>query len=196
MSRSSGSTTAPEASGNEYTNFAAFSTLIASRRPILICFGFCGSNAASVPRRDEAAQRLPRDFGWTLLKIDGDNVLPTEHVEEGVRGADFVATDVWVSMGEPKEVWAERIGALVPYAVTMDVLRATGNPDVKFLHCLPAFHNREPTMGQQIFETYGLDGLEVTDDVFLALTGRGATPEEPSENGAQPKGRRARKGAV
>jgi ornithine carbamoyltransferase len=83
-----------------------------------------------------------------------------------VRGADFVVTDVWVSMGEPKEVWAERIEALAPYAVTMDVLRATGNPDVKFLHCLPAFHDLGTKVGREIHEQYGLQSLEVTDEVF------------------------------
>ncbi|WP_328874344.1 ornithine carbamoyltransferase [Streptomyces sp. NBC_00287] len=104
------------------------------------------------------ARRLAEDSGATVTL--------TESVAEGVLGADFVATDVWVSMGEPKEVWAERIKALVPYAVTMDVLRATGNPDVKFLHCLPAFHDLGTKVGREIFETYGLDSLEVTDEVF------------------------------
>ncbi|NEE26564.1 ornithine carbamoyltransferase subunit F, partial [Streptomyces sp. SID7982] len=79
---------------------------------------------------------------------------------------DFVATDVWVSMGEPKEVWAERIAALGPYAVTMDVLRATGNPDVKFLHCLPAFHDLGTQVGRDIHARYGLTELEVSDEVF------------------------------
>jgi ornithine carbamoyltransferase len=96
----------------------------------------------------------------------GARVTLTERIDEGVRGADFVATDVWVSMGEPKEVWAERIAALSPYAVTMDVLRATGNPDVGFLHCLPAFHDLGTEVGRQIHAEYGLDSLEVTDEVF------------------------------
>ncbi|MFI6685855.1 ornithine carbamoyltransferase [Streptomyces sp. NPDC050485] len=96
----------------------------------------------------------------------GARITLTESVEEGVAGADFVATDVWVSMGEPKEIWAERIKALAPYAVTMDVLRATGNPDVKFLHCLPAFHDLGTQVGREIHEQYGLSELEVTDEVF------------------------------
>jgi ornithine carbamoyltransferase len=83
-----------------------------------------------------------------------------------VRGADFVATDVWVSMGEPKKVWDERIALLGPYAVTMDVLRATGNDDVKFLHCLPAFHDLGTDVGREIHERHGLTELEVTDEVF------------------------------
>ncbi|MFG2461890.1 ornithine carbamoyltransferase [Streptomyces sp. NPDC048523] len=101
------------------------------------------------------------------LAVDsGARITLTESLQEGVRGADFVATDVWVSMGEPKDVWDERIAALSPYAVTMDVLRATGNADVKFLHCLPAFHDLGTKVGQEIFETHGLDSLEVTDEVF------------------------------
>ncbi|MFB6642265.1 ornithine carbamoyltransferase [Streptomyces chartreusis] len=101
-----------------------------------------------------------------LAEDSGAVITLTEDVADGVRGADFVATDVWVSMGEPKEVWAERIAALGPYAVTMDVLRATDNPDVRFLHCLPAFHDLGTKVGQEIFEQYGLESLEVTDEVF------------------------------
>ncbi|MFF8863007.1 ornithine carbamoyltransferase [Streptomyces sp. 1222.5] len=101
-----------------------------------------------------------------LAEAGGARITLTEDVTEGVAGADFVATDVWVSMGEPKEVWGERIRALAPYAVTMDVLRATGNPDVKFLHCLPAFHDLGTKVGQEIHEAYGLRSLEVTDEVF------------------------------
>ncbi len=96
----------------------------------------------------------------------GGSVTLTESVEDGVRGVDFVHTDVWVSMGEPDHVWAERIALLTPYAVTADVLRATGNPDAKFMHCLPSFHNRETSVGERIFQEYGLESLEVTDEVF------------------------------
>ncbi|CAM5545064.1 ornithine carbamoyltransferase [Streptomyces spiroverticillatus] len=106
------------------------------------------------------------DQARKLAEESGARITLTEEVEEGVRGADFVVTDVWVSMGEPKEVWAERIEALAPYAVTMDVLRATGNPDVKFLHCLPAFHDLGTKVGREIHEQYGLTSLEVTDEVF------------------------------
>ncbi|MEV7735407.1 ornithine carbamoyltransferase [Streptomyces sp. NPDC088921] len=104
------------------------------------------------------------------LAVDsGARITLTESLEEGVRGADFVATDVWVSMGEPKDVWDERIAALSPYAVTTDVLRATGNADVRFLHCLPAFHDLGTKVGQEIFETHGLESLEVTDEVFESV---------------------------
>ncbi|MEU5132892.1 ornithine carbamoyltransferase [Streptomyces californicus] len=101
-----------------------------------------------------------------LAAASGATITLTADVAEGVRGADFVATDVWVSMGEPKEVWAERIAALAPYAVTMDVLRATGRPDVRFLHCLPAFHDLGTQVGRDVHARYGLSELEVTDEVF------------------------------
>ncbi|MGW0732691.1 ornithine carbamoyltransferase [Streptomyces sp. NPDC002851] len=101
-----------------------------------------------------------------LAETSGARITLTEDVAEGVRGADFLATDVWVSMGEPKSVWDERIAVLSPYAVTMDVLRATGNPDVKFLHCLPAFHDLGTKVGREIYESHGLSALEVTDEVF------------------------------
>ena len=91
----------------------------------------------------------------------------TDDPIQAVNGVDFIHTDVWVSMGEPKEVWKERIGLLRPYQVNMNLLRATGNPQVKFMHCLPAFHDSETTLGKQIAETYGLAcGVEVTNEVF------------------------------
>ncbi|MEU9001770.1 ornithine carbamoyltransferase [Streptomyces sp. NPDC048551] len=101
-----------------------------------------------------------------LAAASGARITLTEEVAEGVAQADFVATDVWVSMGEPKEVWDERITALGPYAVTMEVLRATGNPDVKFLHCLPAYHDLGTKVAREVHERHGLDSLEVTDEVF------------------------------
>ncbi|MFI6877246.1 ornithine carbamoyltransferase [Streptomyces sp. NPDC050400] len=101
-----------------------------------------------------------------LAAASGARITLTEAVDEGVAGADFVVTDVWVSMGEPEEVWDERIASLTPYAVTMDVLRATGNADVKFLHCLPAFHDLGTKVGREIHAKYGLESLEVTDEVF------------------------------
>jgi ornithine carbamoyltransferase len=101
-----------------------------------------------------------------IAKETGAKITLTENVNEGVKGVDFLYTDVWVSMGEPAEVWAERIKLLKPYQVNQEVVKKTGNPKVKFLHCLPAFHNRETTMGEDIFQKYGMDGLEVTDEVF------------------------------
>ena len=101
-----------------------------------------------------------------VAEVTGARLTHTEDVGEGVAGVDFVYTDVWVSMGEPKEVWDERIAVLLPYQVTMDMLAKTGNPNVKFLHCLPAFHDRNTQVGQDIYEKTGLEALEVTDEVF------------------------------
>jgi ornithine carbamoyltransferase len=96
----------------------------------------------------------------------GARLTLTESVDEGVKDVDFLYTDVWVSMGEAKEVWDERIKLLKPYQVNGDVVARTGNPRVKFMHCLPAFHNRETKVGEDIFQKSGLDGLEVTEEVF------------------------------
>jgi len=101
-----------------------------------------------------------------IAKETGAKITITDNVDDGVKGVDFLYTDVWVSMGEPDEVWAERISLLKSYQVNLDMVKKTGNPNVKFLHCLPAFHNRETVVGEQIFQKFGLDGLEVTDDVF------------------------------
>ena len=96
----------------------------------------------------------------------GARLTLTESVADGVHGADFLHTDVWVSMGEPKEVWDERVKLLKPYQVNKQALELTGNPQVKFMHCLPSFHNRETKVGEDIYQKTGLDGLEVTEEVF------------------------------
>ncbi|MDR0417384.1 MAG: ornithine carbamoyltransferase [Propionibacteriaceae bacterium] len=97
----------------------------------------------------------------------GARITVTDNVAAGVAGADFIYTDVWVSMGEPKEVWLERLPLLLPYRVTASLLAQTGNPDVKFMHCLPAFHDLKTTLGGDIQRQAGIeDGLEVTDEVF------------------------------
>jgi ornithine carbamoyltransferase len=96
----------------------------------------------------------------------GARITVTESVAEAVKDCDFLLTDVWVSMGEPKEVWAERIELLLPYQVNRAAMELTGNPDVKFMHCLPAFHNRDTAVGEQIYQDHGLDALEVTEEVF------------------------------
>ncbi len=101
-----------------------------------------------------------------LAAASGAKIMVTEDVAEAVKGCDFLLTDVWVSMGEPKEVWEERIKLLLPYQVNAEAMRLTGNPDVKFMHCLPAFHNRDTTVGEQIYQDHGLDALEVTEEVF------------------------------
>ncbi|WP_137992073.1 ornithine carbamoyltransferase [Streptomyces vilmorinianum] len=102
----------------------------------------------------------------TAAESRGARITLTEDIAEGVAGVDFVYTDVWLSMGEPPELWDERIALLKPYQVTTDVLRATGNPRVKFLHCLPAFHDSDTTVGAQIAARTGMTAMEVTDEVF------------------------------
>ena len=105
------------------------------------------------------ARDLEKKYGATLTITDDP--------QSAVKDVDFIHTDVWVSMGEPKEVWKERIKLLMPYQVNAKLMKAAGNSQVKFMHCLPAFHDTETTLGKQIAETYGIsDGLEVTDEVF------------------------------
>lgn len=101
-----------------------------------------------------------------VADLTGARFRHTDDVGDGVRGADFVYTDVWVSMGEPDALWDERVRLLRPYQVNVDLIQATGNPNVKFMHCLPAFHDRNTTVGEAIFQRTGMDGLEVTDEVF------------------------------
>ncbi|HEY2453321.1 MAG TPA: ornithine carbamoyltransferase [Scandinavium sp.] len=102
-----------------------------------------------------------------LAQKNGGDIVLTEDISTGVKGADFIYTDVWVSMGEAKSKWAERIGLLRDYQVNKNMLALTGNPQVKFLHCLPAFHDDQTTLGKQMAEEYGLHGgMEVTDEVF------------------------------
>ena len=101
-----------------------------------------------------------------IAKTTGAKITLSEDVSEAVKGVDFLYTDVWVSMGEPESVWEERISLLKPYQVNAEAIRLTGNPKVKFLHCLPAYHNRETKIGEEIFRKYGLDGMEVTEEVF------------------------------
>ena len=106
------------------------------------------------------------DAAHDLAATSGARITITDDPATGVAGVDFLYTDVWVSMGEPKEVWDERINLLRPYQINQALVQATGNPNVKFLHCLPAFHDRNTTVGQDIYTKTGMDGLEVTDDVF------------------------------
>lgn len=101
-----------------------------------------------------------------IAKETGAKITITDNVAKAVKDVDFIYTDVWVSMGEPDEVWKKRIKLLKPYQVNKKVMDLTGNPLCKFLHCLPAFHNRETTIGEEIYRKFGLNGMEVTDDVF------------------------------
>ena len=101
-----------------------------------------------------------------IAEETGARITLTENVEEGVKGVDFLYTDVWVSMGESEEAWDQRVAMMTPYQVNMDMIAKTGNPQVKFMHCLPAFHNDDTTIGKKVAEKYGMNGLEVTEEVF------------------------------
>ena len=101
-----------------------------------------------------------------IAKETGARLTLTDDVAQGVKGVDFLHTDVWVSMGEPDSVWEERIKLLLPYQVNRKMVELTGNPDVHFMHCLPAFHNRETKIGEQIFQKFSVESMEVTEEVF------------------------------
>ena len=101
-----------------------------------------------------------------IAKTTGAKITITEDVDEGVKGVDFLYTDVWVSMGEPEEEWERRLKMMKPYQINMDMIKKTGNPDVKFMHCLPAFHNRETSVGEEIYQKFGEPEMEVTEEVF------------------------------
>jgi len=106
------------------------------------------------------------DLAHSLAAQSGAHINITEDIEEAVKGADVLLTDVWVSMGEPADVWKERIELLLPYQINAETMALTGNPEVKFMHCLPAFHNADTSVGEELYEKYGLKALEVTDEVF------------------------------
>jgi ornithine carbamoyltransferase len=120
---------------------------------------------AAAPKAVQPAEDLVAQCR-EIAKETRAKITVTADVAEAVKDCDFLYTDVWVSMGEPDNVWEERINLLKPYQVNMDVIKKTGNPNVKFLHCLPAFHNRETKVGEEIFQKFGLDGMEVVEDVF------------------------------
>ena len=106
------------------------------------------------------------NMSLAVAKETGAEIVRTSDVAEGVKGCDFIYTDVWVSMGEPDEVWKERIELLLPYQVNAKVMALTGNPKCKFMHCLPAYHDRNTKVGEAIYQKFGLEALEVTNDVF------------------------------
>ncbi|MBP7679014.1 MAG: ornithine carbamoyltransferase [Bacteroidales bacterium] len=117
------------------------------------------------PKEFQPAKELV-DKCLEIAKETGARITVTDNVAEGVKGVDFVYTDVWVSMGEPDSAWKERLALMLPYQVNSQLMAKTGNPDVKFLHCLPSFHSRETTVGEEIFQKFGVAEMEVTDEVF------------------------------
>ena len=110
------------------------------------------------PELVETCRKIAAETGATLTL--------TDDVDAGVKGCDFLYTDIWVSMGEPDEVWKERIAMLMPYQVNAKMMERTGNPKCKFMHCLPSYHNLETKAGRDVYQKFGLDGIEVTEDVF------------------------------
>jgi ornithine carbamoyltransferase len=139
-------------------------------RSLLIMGAIMGADVRIVAPKtlwpDEQLQAQAKEIAGK----SGARVTLTDDVAAGLKSADYVHTDVWVSMGEPKEVWDERIGLLLPYQVNAKAMAMTGNPNAKFMHCLPAFHDKKTKVGKDIFEKTGLDGLEVTNDVFETPT--------------------------
>ena len=101
-----------------------------------------------------------------IAKETGAKITITDQPADGVKGADFLYTDVWVSMGEPEEEWNRRIKMMLPYQINSDLMKKTGNPGVKFMHCLPAFHNRETSVGEEIYQKFGIPAMEVSEEVF------------------------------
>jgi ornithine carbamoyltransferase len=120
---------------------------------------------AAAPKLCQPTKDLQKQCKEIAKQTNG-KITVTENVEKAVKGCDFLYTDVWVSMGEPKEVWEKRIRLLTPYQVNKKVLEMTGNPNVKFLHCLPAFHNKETTVGEEMYHKFGIESMEVTEEVF------------------------------
>jgi ornithine carbamoyltransferase len=119
----------------------------------------------AAPKELQPAKELV-DQCMAIAKETGARILITDNAQEAVKGCDFLHTDVWVSMGEADSVWGERIKLLLPYQVNKKLMEATGNPHAKFMHCLPAFHNTDTKVGKEIFQKFGLDGMEATEEVF------------------------------
>jgi ornithine carbamoyltransferase len=120
---------------------------------------------AAAPKACQPTDELQKQC-LEIAKETGAKITITDNVEKAVKGCDFLYADVWVSMGEKESVWEERINLLKPYQVNKKVLEMTGNPKVKFLHCLPSFHNRDTKIGEDIYQKFGIDSMEVTDEVF------------------------------
>jgi ornithine carbamoyltransferase len=125
-----------------------------------------GMDFRSVAPEEVQQEQSLVDSAREIAADTGASITITDDVEVGLKGCDFIYTDVWVSMGEAKEVWEQRINLLKPYQVNSEAMAKTGNPDVKFLHCLPAFHNRETVIGEEMYQNFGIESMEVSEEVF------------------------------
>ncbi len=125
-----------------------------------------GMDFRSVAPKEVQQEQDLVDKATQIAADSGASITITDDVDEGLKGCDFIYTDVWVSMGEAKEVWEQRINLLKPYQVNSEAMEKTGNPDVKFLHCLPAFHNRETIIGEETYQNFGIEAMEVSEEVF------------------------------
>ena len=133
---------------------------------LLIGASKMGMDYRSVAPKSVQPEKNLVEKALSIGKKTGAKILLTDDIAQGVKGCDFLCTDVWVSMGEPEDVWKKRIDLLKPYQVNNNTMKLTGNPDVKFMHCLPAFHNRDTSIGEDIYQKFGMDAMEVTEDVF------------------------------
>ena len=133
---------------------------------LLIGAAKMGMDYRSVAPESLQPEKQLIDNAKEIAQKTGANILCSDDITKGVDGCDFLCTDVWVSMGEAESVWKERIDLLKPYQVNTEIMQKTGNPQVKFMHCLPSFHNRETTIGEDIYQKFGLEAMEVTDEVF------------------------------
>jgi ornithine carbamoyltransferase len=135
-------------------------------RSLLVSSAMLGMDVRIVAPEAYQPDAQAVEIAQEAAKITGARITITDDVASGVRGADVISTDIWVSMGEPKEVWQERVNALRSYQVNSEVMDLTGNPDTIFMHCLPSFHDLETSVGREVYELTGMEALEVTDEVF------------------------------
>lgn len=133
---------------------------------LLVLGAMMGCDVRMIAPKENQPHEDVQEIAKKWAAETGARLTITDDVDKGVKGVDFVHTDVWVSMGEAKEVWESRIKLLTPYQVNMDLMKKTGNPTVKFMHCLPAFHNTETKVGQEMYEKFGITEMEVTEEVF------------------------------
>lgn len=125
-----------------------------------------GMDFRAVAPKQFLPEKVLVDQCLEIAKETGAKITLTNNVDDGVKGVDFLYTDVWVSMGEPEAAFKERINLMMPYQVNAVMMQKTGNPNVKFLHCLPAFHNRDTEIGEDIYQKFGVDAMEVSEEVF------------------------------